>query len=437
MQRQMKLLGYDSMELIASYTPDAVTMSLLEKMGVKALTSLCIWQNWQDGGWKINHCGAPNQPYFPAEDDFRRSADKKGLMCFSMGNASCDRNYSIMAYDGCPTNVVPGERFFNNLVLNQGIQRFYDTFDGFIADAGNNAGQLVTVTVAIESFRARMDWNATNEMALRYMVKKAASEKIVFTSAADVSDYHKEKNLKMQEAYFFQPDCYYGFHNGTMPGRIDDRIEADTCDFLAVIRRGSMLPMYFYDYTQQWDSKNYEDASRNEFGLVDPDEHKPSECFPKQVYTEDMEIDAQWCDNKLKLYVTSATMKKRMVTGVFDIPFEKDSEIKIDKQDVKTKKITDIWTGNTHLFFDLGLINEGTTVITAEFSGEPRNVVSAEDCKDSFAAMWFGNHAYLRCCDKESAIEVEINAPDGAYVSLLNGRNIYSENGILKFTVKS
>ena len=61
---------------------------------MKALTSLCAWQNWQDGGWKINHCGVSNQPYYPADDDFRRAGKERDLMCFTMGNcvASEDTN---------------------------------------------------------------------------------------------------------------------------------------------------------------------------------------------------------------------------------------------------------------------------------------------------------------------------------------------------------
>lgn len=80
-KRQMQIMGYDEMELVASYTPDAVTMDILNNLGVKGLTSLCAWQNWHDGGWEINHCGVSNQPYFPADDNFRRSTHQKTDLC--------------------------------------------------------------------------------------------------------------------------------------------------------------------------------------------------------------------------------------------------------------------------------------------------------------------------------------------------------------------
>ena len=435
-KRQMDILGFDGMELIASYTPDADTMDILEKMGVKALTSLCAWQNWQDHGWKINHCGTANQPYFPADDDFRRAGDKRDIMCFTMGNASCNRNYSIMVLDSCPTNIVPGERYLAHRVVNQQMQRFYDVFDGYIQDAKNN-DLLLTITIPLESFSFKMDWQATNEAAIRYMVKKAGTEKIVFTSAADVADYHKKKQWNMQPAYFFQPDYYYGYHNGTMPGRIDDRLEADTNEYLAVIRRSSMLPMYFYDYTQPWESCLFEDIERNEFGLVDPDEHKPSECFPKQVYTEDMHICSNWQDNQLIITIQSETGKRRMVTGVFDIPYEGDFEISFDKADASCHKITDERTGNTHLFIDLGALHAGETVINAKVTGTPRVAVSAELIHDGFALMYYGDHAYMRSVDKEAAIRVSMPAPDGAYLRLISGKKIFAKQGVLEFTVNT
>lgn len=434
MYRQMCALGYEGMELLASYTPGADTLEILEKIGVKGLTSLCAWQNWQDHGWKINHCGVANQPYYPAPDDFRRAGDKRDIMCFTMGNANCNRNYSIMAFDGNVTSMIPGERYFDHRVIHYNIQRFYDIFDGYIADSKNNQKPLI-VTIALEAFRGFMDWNATNDLAVRYMVKKAATEKIVFTSAADVADYHYRFDLGMQEAYFFQPDYYYGYHNGELPGRVDDRIEADTEEYLAVVRRGQGIPMYFYDYTIEWNNPGFEDTERNEFGLVNPDTHKPSECYPRQVYTEDMSVNIEMLGEKIKIGVDSETIKEKMVTGVFDVPFASDFEARADKKDVRLQKVTDHWTGNTHLFVDLGRIESGHTDVVITVSGTSRIPVEAECIKDNFAVIWFGDHGYMRCTDKDTAIKVKMDAPDTAYIFLHNGEKILSQNGVLEFVV--
>ena len=55
--------------------------------------------------------------------------------------------------------------------------------------------------------------------------------------------------------------------------------------------------------------------------------------------------------------------------------------------------------------------------------------------KDGFAAMYFGDHAYLRSTDKETAIHVEMPAPQGAFLRLISGKKIKAVNGMLSFTV--
>lgn len=433
-KRLMHILGFDAMELFASYTPDATTLDILEELGVKGLTSLCAWQNQQDGAWQINHCGVANQPYYPAKDDFRRAGEQRRIMCFTMGTSSCNRNYSIMALDGCPTNILPSERYFENRWIHHNMQRFYDVFDGYINDSKNNEKPLI-ITIALEAFRGYMDWTATNDLAVRYMVKKAETEKIVFTSAADVYDYHSDNKLDMQEAYFFQPDYYYGYHSAELPGRVDDRIEADTNEYLAVIRRSSCLPMYFYDYTKPWTNPPYEVVNRSEFGNVNPDKVKPSKCYPRQVYTEDMSISIKQNGEKIHISIDSETPKDKMVTGVFDIPFASDFESSADKKDVKLKKVTDYWTGNTHLFVDLGRLEKGHTDVEITLQGKARTPISAECIKDGFGAMWYGDHAYLRSVDRDAAIQVKFRASDCAYVLLHSGEKIKPENGMLEFVI--
>lgn len=105
-------------------------------------------------------------------------------------------------------------------------------------------------------------------MAISYMVKKAQNNKIVFTSAADIADYHLRKKLDMQEAYFFQQDYYFGYHNGVLPGNVPNMVEADTLDYLAVVSDKSMSPVYFFDYKSSWDFDSEDTAKRNIFAVI-------------------------------------------------------------------------------------------------------------------------------------------------------------------------
>ncbi|MBQ9545322.1 MAG: hypothetical protein IJV00_09365, partial [Clostridia bacterium] len=426
-------------ELFACYTPDCKTIEILEKNGIRGLTSLCVWQNWQDNGadgWKINHSGAPNQPFYPSDDDFRKNGKQRNIMCFSMGNASCNRNYSVMAYDGCPSNASVRQRYRENRAEHFHIQRFYDAFDGFIA-AAKHSNELLSVTLAIEAFRGFADWNAVNETAVRYVVKKASREKIVFCSAADIAEYHIRKNMDMQRAYFFQFDNYFGEVCGNMTGHAADRIEADTPEYLAVIKRGSLRPMFFFDYTVKWENGLFKNAGRDRFGLVNPDTHDPSEWDPAQVESRDVEFDSFWDGDTLTVSANSGTPKKRMVTGVFDVPFAKDFEFSVDKPDAEAVKIFDTRGDNVHLFIDMGALGAGENELRITFKGKRRTPDKYVYTFGGLEVMLFGDHAYLRSLDNEEGIEVKMDAPDGAYLFFPDGKKSYAKDGKLEFTLNT
>jgi len=437
--KALQQAGIEKLELFACYTPDGVTMDIFEKLGAKALTSLCVWQNWRDGnedGWKINHHGVPNQPYYPAADDFRKNGGKRDIMCFTMGNSSCDRNYDIMAYSGCPTNSAPGHRYRAYRIEHFQVGRFYDAFDGFIS-AAKHSQDLLTVTVAIESFSGKSDWNACNEMAIRYMVKKAAKEKIVFVSAADIADYHKKHDMPMQKAYFFQPDVYFGIRDAELPGHVADRLEADTPEYLAVIKRGSLRPMFFFDYTEKWDSGNYSDKGRNKYRLINPDKIDPNECEPKQVESRDVRYFSRWEGNTLIVCADSDTPKRRMVTGVFDIPYAKDFSFTVDKCDASATKIYDYRNDNTHLFIDMGALKAGMNEVRITVKGTPRTPDRHSLIYGYLEVMPYRDHAYLRSIATGSGIRVRMDAPEGAYVVHCGGEIVRSVNGKLTFEVNT
>lgn len=438
MYKALQQMGIENPELFACYTPDAVTLDIFEKLGIKALTSLCIWQNWCDGGvdgWKINHHGAPNQPYYPASDDFRKNGEKRDIMCFSMGNATCDRNYDIMALSGCPTNSAPGHRYRAYRIEHFQIGRFYDSFDGFIS-AAKHTDDMLTVTVAIEAFCGKSDWNAANEMAIRYMVRKAAKEKIVFVSAADIADYHKRHGMGMQKAYFFQPDTYYGIRDAALPGHVDDRLEADTPEFLAVIRRSSMRPMFFFDYSEDWNSVTFSEKGRNRHRLINPDEVDPSECVPKQVESRGIRFDQRWEGDTLIVSAETDTPRPRMVTGVFDVPFARDFTFTVDKADASATKIYDYRNGNVHLFIDMGALAAGLTEIRIAVSGKRRTPDKHVLSFGLLGAMPYKDHAYLRSLAVDSGIRVRMGGvPAAAYAVQPGGDIIRPKDGVLELEI--
>ena len=83
----------------------------------------------------------------------------------------------------------------------------------------------------------------------------------------------------------------------------------------------------------------------------------------------------------------------------------------------------------------MGSIAAGKSQIEIRLSGTPRDAINAESVNGLFAAMWFGNHAYLRCTNKESAIKVTFDAPEDAYVLLISGEKVFAENGKLSLII--
>ena len=426
-------LGFEPIELVACYTADTEYVDMLEEAGIKGLTSLCAWQNWQDGGWKINHWGVSNQPYYPSRENYRKNGDKRNIMCYTMGNTSYVRNYSIYTMESCPSLCVPGERYELNRVEHFQAQRFYDTFDTYINDAKNN-DELITATIAFESFHGHADWNAVNNLALRYIIKKAATEKIVFVSAADVTDYHVRKKLPMQKCVFFQPDVYYGYYDLELPGNVPDRLEIDDPEFLAVLKRGSTLPVYFYDFQETWGPET-EDGDMNEFGLANPDVVSTEDYYPPQVSRKDLSIDTALESNLICIKICSETAKKRMVTAVFDIPLESDFTCRTDRNGVSLKKITDNWTGNVHLSIVIENIQAGEEEILIQLSGTSRTPVQTEVLTDHFAAKWYGDHAYLRSTSREQAVILKIKAPAEAYWVAQDGIRHQTQDDILEIRI--
>ena len=435
--RLCKIMNMGMPELFGSYTIDEKGIDILEKLGIKGLTSLCVWQNWQDGTSRINHWGVANQPYYPAKDDFRRAGEKREIMCFSMGNSSSVRNRTIMAMDGCPTLVVPGERYMENRVVHFQLQRFYDAFDQILSDA-TQSKELLVFTLSLEAFCGNSDHTATNDLAMRYVYRRATEENVIFTSAADVSDYHRRKGLEMQRAHFFQPDFYYGYRNGRLSGHTADRIEADTPDYLAVIRKGHNIPEFFFDYTNKWNSEVFEgEMPRNEFGLVNPEETDVTLYSPQQVDLRGVNLEILYENSKYIFKIETDRKIPRLVTSVFNIPFENDFSYRCEKADVKIEKIVDYFTGNTHMFVDLGKIENGKSDIFIHLEGRYRKPENAEIICGELGAMWFKDHAYLRSMSETNAIQVSITAPETAYIIRQDGMTIRTIDGRLKFTINS
>lgn len=437
LMRRARIIGAEDPSLIASYTPDALGIRLMEEAGYRGLTSLCVWQNWQDGGWKINHWGAANQPYYPADEDFRRAGEARGIMCFSMANSSCSRNYSIMTQDSCPTLCVPGERYFGRAAQHFQIARFYDAFEGYLKDVANTE-DLLCVTVPLENFRGAADWQAANELAVRYMVKRAENAKILFTSAADVADYHIRKKLPMQSAFFYQKDTYYGYHNGDLPGRVADRIEVETPVCHAVYGKGRVLPLFFYDYTAPWKQTGggYAQEGRSVYALVNHDKTDTSRFAPEQASREGLSAAFSWDGDVLSLSFRSPRDYRHMGACCFDLPFAHGFTVKNGYENVTVKTVTNGENDRENLVFTVTGLPAGETVLSFPIAGERIDVSAGEEwVGEKISVLQRGERLYFNLLDCTEAVRVTLPAKAGAYVVFQNGTRAEAKDGTLSFSV--
>ena len=122
-----------------------------------------------------------------------------------------------------------------------------------------------------------------------------------------------------------------------------------------------------------------------------------------------------------------------MVTGVFDIPFERDFIFKLDKSDASATKICDYRNGNTHLFIDMGALSVGLNEIRITVSGVRRSPDKHVLAFGLLGAMPYADHAYLRSLAVDSGVRVRMSVPDSAYVVQPSGETVRPKDGVLEF----
>lgn len=289
-------LGIGPLEILASYTLGHDTPQIARRLGIKAINSLCTWQNWLDGSdanqWKINHWAAPNAPYFVADDDFRKVAPGQSIVAFSMGTGSSVKNYCIFMMEGCPTLTSPMQRYKGGTSQSVNMTRFYDAVDLWLNDASYQPEPLF-FTIGLENFIKSADWQRANAIAVEYLVTQARLCKLVFASASDIADYYHRHYTHQPEHIYYQPDVYAGYRAQGKPPQIPDRIETSNAQFHTLHIDGQVLPQFFWDFTHRWSEPEWDAQSqlRNQAGLIIPERINGENCIPSQVNLSNAEVE--------------------------------------------------------------------------------------------------------------------------------------------------
>lgn len=380
------ILKIGPLEIMGSYTYGHKTSSIAKSLGIKAMNSICTWQNWLDGTdenfWKINHWGAPNAPYFIAEDDFRKTGGGPGIVGFSMGTATSVRNYSIFTMEGCPSLTCPSRRYTSDDAQSANIGRFYDAVDGWLYDAQNQK-EPVFFTVALENFGSRTDWESANEQGVDYLVKRANNNNLVFASAADISDYYNRRYTRQPDHVYFQPDIYCGYQHDAKPAYLPDRIEFSTSDFHSLHAMDQVSPKFFWDYTVPWHEPewDFQSALRDKHGLINP-EQACCNLSPRQVDLSDIKIDTEIKKNKqgvdIIVQVDAKTELANLPVTVWKIPLDTGTVTAAScSGGLSYKFVADKYTGNLHVLILLHDVKKGNRRFILSLNGKAKEPVDS------------------------------------------------------------
>lgn len=447
--RIMRAVGIDKVETLAGYTNNNITVDIAEEKGIKALTNMCIWQNWADAGMgHINHWGAANAPYCPAPDDVRHANDKnRPIIATSIGTSSNVRNWGIMAQDGCPTLTMGSQRYEGTDAQFYNAQRFYDTFEGYLYDVKNNDGPLF-VKICIENFIGSDDWRRANANAIEYMMRRAKTEKIIFVSAADVADYYAAHDIAMQETVFIQNDFYAGIRVDLKPPMLPLRIEWENTQFMAQFAEGTALPEFLFDYTVSWNGPMWEDGIRNAEDVIDLEKCPPVTLFPPQMDNRDTQVSVKTEEIKDGLKVSflihNETDKKWLPLVAHCLPISGGAEI-VKSDAMREKLLVDGFTGNVYLIVLTNLLKAGDNTVSVIIRAEKKQPIeTVRNFGNGLCAKevrtFEGKHLFLWSDDKKTSLKVKLNArllPENWLLRQNNGEETANDGEACYFTINS
>lgn len=250
--------GFAPLDRIATYTPSNPLVRACRATGIRVIHSLCPEQNWSDGEWIINHWGMPTAPFWIADDDFRKTAanadNRTGVLGITMNH------YQVL---------LPHLTHWGDFVLSPShFTRWLRAADSgaestrfrqFLADTvrgGTPLGDTPFFFVAGFEFGRTFgtaDMTDYNRAGLRRLVELSAREKLAFATSSDVRTYHdRHVNGALASRVFRQRDSWSGVTVNGKPGEAGDSIVIERDDYKALVREGSALPFFYYDYRRTW-----------------------------------------------------------------------------------------------------------------------------------------------------------------------------------------
>ncbi len=238
----------------ATYTPSNSLIQAMKTLGWNILHSIVPEQNWSDGRWCINHWGMPNQPFYMADDDFRKAAGRgrRNVIGMSMNSYHLYMPHVVNFGD----NVLSPSHFLRwHRTVESGPQP--ERFTNFLLDYLQVAKQDPEPFFLIAGFEFGRSFGVRsmtthNRRGMERIIALAKEQPIVFATASDVAAYYEKFQPRPRPAVFTQRDYLAGTRIMDKPINSGPSIGMEMDDFKAVFAHLEPLPHYHYDYTRPW-----------------------------------------------------------------------------------------------------------------------------------------------------------------------------------------
>ena len=281
----MQDFGFAPLDGFASYTPANSLIAAMRQVGWNVLHSIIPEQNWSDGHWAINHWGMPNQPFYIAADDFRKSTSRRDAKTQSGGGNVI--GMGMNSYHLYMPHVV---NWGDNVLSPSHFLRWHRTvesgdmpvrYGNFLADylkvAEGVKGSPYFLFTGYEFGRTFGTRSMTvhNRAGCEAMIDKARDgEKVVFATASDVAAWYERFRETPPEVVFTQRDYLAGTRIMDKPIDSGPSIGMEMKDYKACFAHLEPLPFYHYDYTIPWHFKAADTTAPDDFAKDDRENAK-------------------------------------------------------------------------------------------------------------------------------------------------------------------
>ena len=276
----MQDFGFAPLDGFASYTPANSLIAAMRQVGWNVLHSIIPEQNWSDGHWAINHWGMPNQPFYIAADDFRKSTSRRDAKTQRGGGNVI--GMGMNSYHLYMPHVV---NWGDNVLSPSHFLRWHRTvesgdvpvrYGNFLADylkvAGGVKGSPYFLFAGFEFGRTFGTRSMTvhNRAGCEALIDKARNgAKIVFATASDVAAWYEKFCTTPPEVVFTQRDYLAGTRIMDKPIDSGPSIGMEMKDYKACFAHLEPLPFYHYDYTIPWHFKAADTTAPDDFANWD------------------------------------------------------------------------------------------------------------------------------------------------------------------------